>query len=49
MGVASGFSQGSGVIGWAATDLQWMVAEVGVAFSRWLLSVMVGEELGDLL
>ena len=40
MGVASGFSRGS-----AATDLQWMVTEVGVAFSCWLLSVTVGEEL----
>ena len=40
---------GSGVIGWAAADLQWMVrvTEVGVAFSYWLLSVTVGEELGD--
>ena len=28
MGVASGFSWGSGVIGWAAADLQWMVTEV---------------------
>ena len=47
--MASGFSQGSGVISWAAADLQWMVAEVGIAFSCWLLSVMVGEELGDRL
>ena len=47
MGVASGFSRGSGVIGWAAADLQWMVTEVGVAFSCWLLSVTVGEELDD--
>jgi len=46
MGVASGFSQGSGVI---AADLQWMVNEVGVAFSCWLLSVTVGEELDDRL
>ena len=40
---------GSGVIAWAAADLQWMVhvTEVGVAFSYWLLSVTVGEELGD--
>ena len=45
--MASGFSQGSGVISWAATDLQWMVTEVGVALSHWLLRVMVGEELGD--
>ena len=30
-------------------DLQWMVIEVGVAFSCWLLSVTVGEELGDRL
>jgi len=44
MGVASGFSRGSSVIGWAATDLPWMVTEVGVAFSCWLLSVTVGEE-----
>ena len=41
MGVASGFSWGSGVIGWAAADLQRMVTEVGVAFSCWLLSVTV--------
>ena len=31
--MASGFCQGSSVIGWAATDLQWMVIEVCVAFS----------------
>jgi len=30
-------------------DLQWMVIEVGVAFSCWLLSVAVGEEFGDQL
>ena len=30
-------------------DLQWMVIEVGVAFSCWLLSMAVGEELGDQL
>jgi len=47
MGVAFGFSLGSDVIGWAAADLQWMVIEVGAAFSCWLLSVMVGEELGN--
>ena len=45
--MASGFSQGSGVIGWAVADLQWIVIEVGVAFFCRLWSVMVGEELGD--
>jgi len=39
MGVASGFSQGS--------DRQWMVTEVGVAFSCWLSSVTIdGRESG---
>ena len=47
MGVASRFSRGSSFIGWAAANLQWMVTEVGVAFSCWLMSVTVGEELGD--
>jgi len=47
MGVASEVSRGSGVIGWAAADLHWMVTEVGVAFSCRLLSVTVGEELGE--
>ena len=42
MGVASGFSRGSGVIGWAAADLQWMVTEVGVALSCWLKKVVMG-------
>ena len=42
-----GLVGGSSVIGWAAADLQWMVTVVGVAFSCWLLSVTVGEELGD--
>ena len=38
-----------GLVGGAVllADLQWMVTEVGVAFSCWLLNVMFGEELGD--
>ena len=45
MGVASRFSWGAVLL----ADLQWMVIEVGVAFSCWLLSVAVGEEMGDRL
>ena len=43
MGVASQFNRGVVLL----ADLHWMEIEVGVAFSCWLLSVTVGEELGD--
>ena len=43
--MAFGITRRSDVIGWDAADLQWIVIEVGVAFSCRLLSVIVGEEL----
>ena len=43
MGVASQFNRGVVLL----ADLHGMEIEVGVAFSCWLLSVTVGEELGD--